>query len=441
MTPAQTKIRQENSGVSLARVVFWAFAIAVTVTLLVFRRPDAVFHAQFWAEDGVVWFADAYNHGGLRALLFARDGYLQVFPRLGAAAALWVPLLHAPLVMNLIALAIESVPPLFLLSTRMRNLGPLGLRCGLALLYLFVPDSSEVHAIITDSQSQLAVLGCLVLIAEVPRSRWGRVFDVAVLVLCGLTTPMGMLLLAVAVVRTVAPMLAPQPPKPVPAQPEGRWRWIQVLLLAACALAQSLTLLSTAGARLNTILGASTGKFARIVAGQIVLPLFLGSNRLDQVSGDRATVTLVASLITVVTLLVCLYALLRGSLELRCFLFFAALVLMAALTFPTVEPIPYQWNAFVVPGQGLRYWYIPRLAVMATLVWLLGRRRPLPIRLSAGVLACVMVFAAVKYWRYPAFPDYQFPAYVRVFEQLPSGSSFQFRLVPGGPWIMTLVKK
>ena len=151
-----------------AHVVFWAIAIAVTATLLVFRRPDAVFHAQFWAEDGVVWFADAYNHGGLRALLFARDGYLQVFPRLGAAAALWVPLVHAPLVMNLIALAIESVPPLFLLSTRMRNLGPLGLRCGLALLYLFVPDSSEVHAIITDSQSQLAVLGCLVLIAEVP---------------------------------------------------------------------------------------------------------------------------------------------------------------------------------------------------------------------------------------------------------------------------------
>jgi len=71
----------------------------------------------------------------------------------------------------------------------------------------------------------------------------------------------------------------------------------------------------------------------------------------------------------------------------------------------------------------------------------LGRRRPLPIRISAAVLACIMVFAAVKYWRYPPFPDYQFATYVRVFEQLPAGSSFQFRLVPGGPWIMTLVRK
>src|ERR1035437_5706022 len=134
------RVAAEQFRVSPAPALFWVIAIVVTSALLVLRRPDAVFHAQFWAEDGVVWYADAYNHGALRALLFARDGYLQLLPRLGAAAALWVPLLRAPLVMNLIALIFESLPPLFLVSSRMRNLGPLGLRCGLALLYLFVPD-------------------------------------------------------------------------------------------------------------------------------------------------------------------------------------------------------------------------------------------------------------------------------------------------------------
>src|SRR5664280_1289933 len=176
-----TPAAADESRPSLTPAVFWSLAIAVTGALLVLRRPDAVFHAQFWAEDGVVWYADAYNHGALRALLFARDGYLHLLPRLGAAGALWVPWLRAPLVMNLIALIFESLPPLFLVSSRMRNIGPLGVRCGLALLYLFVPDSSEVHGIITDSQSQIAVLACLVLIADVPRSRRGRVFDVAVL--------------------------------------------------------------------------------------------------------------------------------------------------------------------------------------------------------------------------------------------------------------------
>jgi|SRR5271165_6523884 len=64
----------------LAPSVFWAAAIFVTAALLFLRRPDALLHAQFWAEDGVVWFADSYNFGALKALLRARDGYLQTIP-------------------------------------------------------------------------------------------------------------------------------------------------------------------------------------------------------------------------------------------------------------------------------------------------------------------------------------------------------------------------
>ena len=434
---AATKLRSASS----ASAWFWVLAIAVTIALLILRRPDAVFHAQLWAEDGVVWFADAYNHGALRALLFARDGYLQVFPRLVSALALWVPLARVPLVFALCALAVEALPPLFLVSSRMRNLGGLPVRCVLALLYLFVPDCSEVHAIVTDSQSQLAVLACLVIIAQPPRSRWGRVFDVVVLMLCALTTPMGMLLLAVAVARTVLPLLVHRPANAGIASPEMRWRWVQLSLLAVCALAQITTLLTTAGARLNTTLGATAAKFSRIVAGQIVLPVFLGSNRLDHLADDPARISLLAFAITIVTLLVCLYALLDGSPELRCFIFFALLVLTAALTFPTVEPIQYQWDAFLVPGQGVRYWYIPRLAVMATLIWLLGRQRRVAIRSLAGILVCVMTFSAMKYWRYPPFPDFHFQSYVQTFEQLPPGATGHFRLNPGGPWIMRLVKK
>ncbi len=420
---------------------FWVLAIAVTSALLVLRRPDAIFHAQLWAEDGVVWFADAYNHGALRALLFARDGYLQLFPRLVAAVSLWVPLLRVPIVFNLCALAVEAVPPLFLVSGRMRNVGPLPLRCVLALLYLFVPDSFEVHAIVTDSQSQLALLALLVIVAEAPRSQWGKTFDVVVLVLFALTTPVGILLLAVALARTVVPLLVRRSANPGVSRPPARWRWVQVSLLAACALLQGLTLLTTAGARLDTTLGASASRLAQIVAGQIVLPVFLGRNRLYQMAPGPGKVTALAVLITVVAALLCIYALLRGTPELRCFIFFALLVLAAALTFPSVEPIDYQWDIFLVPGLGMRYWYIPKLAVMVTLLWLVGRQRPVPIRALAGVLVCVMAFSAVRYWQYPAFPDFHFENYVRAFEQLPLGATGQFRLNPGGIWVMKLVKK
>jgi hypothetical protein len=454
----------------LPPVVFWICAVAVTSALLVLRRPDAVFHAQFWAEDGVVWYADAYNRGALRALLLALDGYLQTLPRLACAIALWAPLERAPLVTNLIALLIEALSPLFLLSNRMRNLGPLGLRCGLALLLLFVPDASEVHAAITDAEFQMAVLACLVIIAEVPRSRAGRVFDVVILTLFSLTGPFCVLLFPVALLRTLwrmphfldfardkpfarlwrkEPALslpkggmtpAPQSANAKLSQSESRWRWVQLALLAAGGLVQGLTVLTTAGARLNTTLGASVSKFVQIVAGQIVLPVFLGRNPFDPLSASLGKI-LLASVLTFAALCAFAYGLTKGSLALRGFILFALLVLTAALAYPTIEPVHNQWVPFLVPGQGLRYWYIPKLALMATLVWLLGSQRPMAIRLLAGVLACVMGVALVTHWRYPALPDFRFESYVQAFEQLPPGATGKFRLNPGGPWVMKLVKK
>src|SRR5208337_3904073 len=298
----------EPPGTPLASAAFWALAIGVTSALLILRRPDAVFHAQFWAEDGVVWFADAYNHGALRALVLARDGYLQTLPRLACAIALWAPLVHAPLVTNLIALMIEALPPLFLVSARMRNLGPLGLRCALALLLLFVPDASEVHAAITDSEFQMAVLACLVIIAEVPRSWAGRVFDVVVLALFSLTGPFCVLLFPVALVRTLVPLLVRQSTNAQVTQSASRWRWVQLSLLAAGGLVQGLTVLTTAGARLNTTLGASVAAFAQIVAGQVVLPLFVGHNPFDPLTADSGKVALSCGL-TLAAAVAFLYAL------------------------------------------------------------------------------------------------------------------------------------
>jgi len=440
--PASTSKPRTVSQPSATRTptLFWAVAISVTAALLFLRRPDALLRAQFWAEDGVVWFADAYNFGALKALLRARDGYLQTLPRLASAVALWAPLVRAPLVTNLIALVIEALPPLFLVSARMRNLGPLGLRCTLALLLLFVPDASEVHAAITDSEFQMAVLACLVIIAEVPRSLAGRIFDVVVLALFSLTGPFCVLLFPVALARILVPLLVPQSINVQASKSENRWRWIQISLLVAGGLVQGLTVLTTAGARLNTTLGASLATFVQIMAGQIVLPLFLGRNPFDPMTSGPTKVML-ASLLTISALFAFAYALAKGSLELRCFIVFALLVLAAALAFPTVEPTRYQWEPFLVPGQGQRYWYLPKLALMATLVWLLGRQRPATARVMAGALACIMGFALVSHWRYPPFPDFRFDSYVRVFEQLPHGATGQFRLNPGGPWIMLLVKK
>src|ERR1019366_9533474 len=75
-------------------------AFLLSCIVLISRRPDAIYQAQFLHEDGHTWFADVYNFGWWAGVCRTYAGYHHVFPRLGAALALLVPLALAPLVMN-----------------------------------------------------------------------------------------------------------------------------------------------------------------------------------------------------------------------------------------------------------------------------------------------------------------------------------------------------
>ena len=49
--------------------------------LIIFlRSPPTVLHPELWAEDGKVWFQDAYNQGWLTPLFHPQVGYLQTLP-------------------------------------------------------------------------------------------------------------------------------------------------------------------------------------------------------------------------------------------------------------------------------------------------------------------------------------------------------------------------
>ena len=163
------------------------------------RRPDAVFHAQFCAEDGHVLFADAYNLGWWQALFRAYDGYFHLAPRLAASLALLAPFSFAPLVMNLIAIVLRAVPANLLLSARSSGWGSLRHRMFLTGIYLVLPNCSEVGYGIANSQWVLALSAFLLLVASPANGRAGRIADLCFLLLAGLTGPFAIFLLPVAV--------------------------------------------------------------------------------------------------------------------------------------------------------------------------------------------------------------------------------------------------
>ena len=136
-------------------------------------ESDAIFHAQFYAEDGHVWFADAYNLGWWHALFRAQDGYFQTLPRLAAALALLAPLSLAPLVLNIAAVAVQALPVNILVSNRSSAWGSLGFRACLAAAYLALPNSREMTISVTSSQWILALCVFLVLTASPPAGSLG----------------------------------------------------------------------------------------------------------------------------------------------------------------------------------------------------------------------------------------------------------------------------
>ena len=55
----------------------WQAAVFLAALVAVFSRlPGAFLHPQFFAEDGWVWYQQAYNLHWLRSLGIAQAGYL-----------------------------------------------------------------------------------------------------------------------------------------------------------------------------------------------------------------------------------------------------------------------------------------------------------------------------------------------------------------------------
>src|SRR5258708_1123949 len=140
----------------------WQAAVFVAVLVAIFSRlPGAFLHPQFFAEDGWIWYQQAYNLHWLRSLAIAQAGYLQTLPRLVAGLTLLLPMQWAPLIMNVAGAVIQALPVTALLSRRCTTWGPLPVRMIMAALYIAIPDAPEIHIVLTNAMWHLAVLQAL----------------------------------------------------------------------------------------------------------------------------------------------------------------------------------------------------------------------------------------------------------------------------------------
>lgn len=373
-----------------------------------------------------MWFNNAYNHGWFSPLLQPHTGYLQTFPRLVADLGLLVPLRRLPALFTLVALGVQVLPAVVLVSRRCARLVPqFWVRVVLAVLYLAVPNSSEINVNLTNAQWHLAVLALLVVLAGRAGKLW-TAFDVAVIVLSGLTGPFVLALLPVAAVVWYRRRERP---------------WVPVLVAGLAAIQLLELVLNPSGRAHLGPLGITGRRTVEILGGQMVGSTVFGNASVA--SPAAAHRFLVISIVcAVVGAVVVALVLWRAPLELKLLNGFVALVSAGSLATPVVAATGSQWQ-ILTTHPNLRYWFLPALVVLVDLVWLAGQRRMLHgavAVLGAAIMAVTVVVGVRTDFRIAPLPKPDWAAEVAAFAKVPKGTVFQFQIAPSG-FPMSLVKR
>ena len=400
--------------------VRWQIAVFLLVLFAIFtRRPGAFLHPQFFAEDGKLWFQDAYNLHWLRSLGIPVVGYFQTLPRLISSLALLFPLLWAPLVMSTAGAILQALPVTALLSRRCSTWGPLSMRILMAAAYIGIADSAELHIVTTDAEWHLALLMVLLAFSLPPIGRLGRLVDLVVFAIGSVSGPFCLLLwLSV-----------------LPYWWVRRRRWTLVLfgLLSIGAAIQAYSLMHnvryTAGP-----LGPSINFLARIVGGDVFINSMIGTALQPQLPLAMFWAATLAGLPILI------WGWRSAPLPIRLYMCFALLAFVAALYDPMIAAVPTRWKALASTDFGCRYWFYPSLAFVWAALWCAARGPHRWVRYAGLSVLLITAVGDARVWVYPTWPDNHFSTYVQRFENAPSGAHVVIPLYPPG-WKMTLIKR
>ncbi len=406
-----------------ALLISGAALIAFLIT--VSHRPDALLNPQFWAEDGKMWYQQAYNNGILTSLITSEAGYFQTVSRIVAAVTQLVPLAQTPLIFNLTAISIKVSVALFILSSRLDRAVPSNsLRAAFAFIYLVLPQSYETTANLTNAQWHLAFLSFLIIIAAPSRTVAWRIFDIGVVVLSAFSGPLCLLLVPVVLIRyylTRESRLVPL---------------IFIFLVGSAVQMTSLLLFERPS---KQPLGAEPGLFFRIVGGHLFFDSIFGDKNYGRVIRLGWWTDISAFFVCLAGFTASVYAFIRGNLELRLMMLFSVLIIAGALISPAVSSDVPQWTAMWPEMVGSRYWLIPTFCFFACIVTIAVRSETRWIRSSAVGVLCLSLIGIVADWKHPRFVDLKFAEHAARFEEAPAGQEVVIPINPN--WEMQLVKK
>ncbi|MFS0516258.1 hypothetical protein ACEYW6_16310 [Nostoc sp. UIC 10607] len=406
--------------------------------VIISRRPDAILNPQFWAEDGTVFYAQAYNNGIINSLFSPYAGYLHAVPRLTAVFSIFFSLKSAPLVFNLIAIIIQILPVTLLISSRFSKLIPnINYRIAISFLYLVLPGCYEVHANVTNAQWRIALLIFMAIIAKSSHILV-NLFDLVIILIGGLTGPFSILIVPAIIFLIFATKISNKKLNDL--------FYLKFVVLICTALTQIIVIntnqigqerISKVGS--NFLSFNDVRKILEILTNQVFSMSIFGTNVTNYFVNVLPDLLYIILNITILIVGISgsVYLLLKSPLELRAFIIFAALIPFTAiaLQFPNItlfEPI----------GVGARYWFNLVLAFSLGTIWIFHKAYSQKNRIGkmfALTILATMSIGIVTDWQHPAFTDFKFAKYADRFMELPKG---QEMIIPTNPepWSIKLIK-
>jgi hypothetical protein len=371
-----------NSRKSLC-VVLLAAAV-----ILFLRRPDAFTNPQFYAEDGTIIFLQHYDIG-FRALFLSCSGYLIAIQRLLASLIMTVvPYSLVPLAFNIASVVVTLIIVASVYSPRI----PLENKALFALAIVLVPHhSNEVFGNLACSQWIVAIGLVLLLIKKSPQSQFGKVSyqyarDITQLILFGLSGPFLLLF---------SPLFAWKA-----WERRDRHSFVILAVAGCCCGLQAFHILSAglASATGDTQVTFSTMK--AIFGTKLFGNLILGA----EIPYDLNKTVLAACYVVTMALVV------RISSSKGHFVYYF-LAVHCAVILGTIIKFRSASEALVPPANGSRYFYLPYLMLVWSLILGINHRDRWKSVFCKIALVVILLSSISTNFRYQPFIDYKWKYY------------------------------
>ena len=395
-----------------------AIAFVIALLLMIARRADILTNAMFWAEDGAVFFADAYNHGWT-SLIQPYAGYFQLFPRLIFDIATLLPVRWAPLFGVWVALLVRAALPAFIFSSRLAGIDWRA-KVALTAYYLLMPNLAEVHANIVNTQLYLGLYLLAVILADAPRTVAWKIHDWAVLVIAGLSGPFVIFVLPVLGFRLHAQRDMPSARLPF------------MGLAVAIAVVQMACIGVTAG--LASPLGADPLAMLSILGTRVYLGFITPVRWAATLSGSAAGLVLFA-----IGAAISVAVFVRGDWRAKGLVLIAPLMIAASFYSPVFALSQPQWPGYFDGNPAERFFVVSAVAWAGTVFYFAAiyLRRLSALTLAAGIAVCG--FFILLEFTIAAVPGAQFVEQAAMIERAEPGSAVTVPIAPPG-WVMTLIK-